>query len=541
MTSPGLNGTFPAGPRSAGSRPADAERVPEQSEAPAKRREWSSESRSDQAGYRRGTQRGADRAAAGGEAASDPKGRLGKTVSSSSAVLQERRKKRFELREKMRRCADRTPVPFQDRDPDTGQVVKTGERALEDRFIACGHRRYGDSVGVVFDSDSGRAAIKGTTSCSSVWVCPVCASAIQRHRAGELGQVLAWARREKLTVAMVTLTVRHSAKHPLSETIDQATGEVVAGVWDAISSGWASVTSGSQWVSESEEAFVERLETWETARQLALEGKGRMPRGGRKNIAPIRRIGDQEKFQVKGWARAVEVTHGLNGWHVHVHAVLVLGGERDQATSNAFALGSSMWERWSNGIGKHGFTALKHQGGLDVRVSAAAEKRLAEYLQKDGLADTEEHLKASLEAAGRKAAAEAIMGAGKQARRGGRTPFQILDDLDLDNPGRDFALWREWVEGSKGRRQLTWSAALRELAGLATSELTDEEIVDQDLGGDVAVILPGETWDVIRSTSWQVLDVMENQGPAGLITWLRHRGLRAEFAEPPGSNPEPTD
>lgn len=518
--------------KTADSRPAQVGRALEQSDASAERSEWPSAGRSkgdfadgsrdDSASEMRDEER------VGGEAASEAEPRLGNTAIYSSAITNERRQRRFELREKARLFADRTPVPYTDVDPDTGKVIQTGERAREDRFLACGHRSYSGPVGVVLDSEENRAGFSGLQSCGSVWACPVCAAKVQAHRAGELGQVLAWARREKRTVAMVTLTVRHSPKHPLVETVDQDTGEVVAGVWDAISSGWGAVTSGSQWHSETTEDFTERSEKWEAARALALAGQGRMPRGGRQNLVPTRRIGDPERFGIEGWARAVEVTHGLNGWHVHIHAVMILDGTKDEATANAFLAGSRMWERWQKGIAKIGFSAVKEHG-LDIRVSAAAEKRLAEYLQKDGLDDGPLGLKESIEAAGRKAAAEAVMGAGKTARRGGRTPFQLLADIDPEAPGRDYHLWREWVEGSKGRRQLTWSATLRELAGLAEQELTPEEIAAQQPGGKTVVTLPADTWAAVRKSSWELLDRVEADGPSGLISWLAARGLDSDL------------
>ena len=31
-----------------------------------------------------------------------------------------------------------------------------------------------------------------------------------------------------------------------------------------------------------------------------------------------------------GWVRTVEVTHGANGWHVHVHALLIWKNQVDQ-------------------------------------------------------------------------------------------------------------------------------------------------------------------------------------------------------------------
>lgn len=454
--------------------------------------------------------------------------RLGNTGNSSSALISgakltrsEKRESRFKLRNKMRGYADRTMVPVEKFDPETGEQLQL-MRPREDRFLGCGRRARSEAgtVGVKFDGTT--AGFAGLLSCGSAWVCPVCAAKIQQQRAADLGAICGWARREQKTIALVTFTVRHKRTDSL------------AAVWDAVSAGWAAVTAGSSWVSEKVEKYSERLDKWEAARQLALEGLGRMPRGGRANIPPVRRVGDQERFQLLGWARAAEATHSpMNGWHVHLHVLMVLDGPRDEAALNAERIASRMWDRWEQGIGTvtdakgHGFTALKNKGGLDVRVSAAAEKRLADYLAKDGFLDSTAAVKASVEKAGRAAAFETVSGGNKKGRRNGRTPFQILDAINPEAPGADLAVWREWVEGSMGRRQLTTSAGLRELAGLAADELTDEEIAEQEDAGETVLLLPRETWEAVRDESFELLTVLELCGVAALRRYLSELTLNS--------------
>jgi len=401
----------------------------------------------------------------------------------------------------------------------TGEWVDTREVPKDDKFLACGRRQRVQFGDVGLRLDGGKAGLSGLQTCGSGWVCPVCSGKIQAARGEELGKVLAWARGQQHTLAMITLTVRHSRTQSLKS------------VWGAVSDGWAKVTAGqgSQWWgSESVEDFTERENRWDEARQLALEGKGRFPRGGRANIRPVRRVGDREARGVVGWARAVEVTHGLNGWHVHVHAVVVLKGARDEAEANAYALGASMFRRWEGGLALTGFTAevLRDQdgnptGGLHVSVREAAAKSLADYLAKDGFAsdDSAEKIRASVAKAGRKLGMEATLGDAKFGKRGGRTPFQVLHDMDPDEPGADLAIWREWVEESAGKLALTWSRGFRDLAELE-AEKSDEEIAAEEMGGADVLLIPHRGWHLVRDRKAELLDAAEAGGVPAVIEFL---------------------
>lgn len=495
-------------------------------------------------------------------------GSLGNTGNRSSTLFEKAifaRTERFKLRLRMQKYADRTMVNSigWDRVSRGGEaifnMVEQTAFPRDDRFIACGmrSRRVDGSVGIKYDSEAVSAGFADLQSCASVHSCPVCAAKIQASRAGDLSHVLRWAHDQLHTIAMVTLTVQHSASMPLvstEETIDEQGTfiDAVPGVWDAVSAGWAAVTSGRQWVSETHEAFEERLGNWEMRLALALEGKGRMPRGGKdRSGRPTRRIGDQERYGILGWVRVVEVTYGANGWHVHVHALLVLEGQSDLATVNAFRAGNSMWNRWETGISSVGFKAKKEaynrktgameSAGLDIRVGRAAAKRLAEYLTKDGLGDDDEHIRNSFYADTNSVAMEATLSNKKTGRAGGKTPFQILqaiDDQAWDFPPSDprrketarwLARWREWVRGSEGRRVMTWSAGLRAMAKLADVERDAQDIVDEAPGGELLFVLPRDTWKAIRRESYIVLDLLEMAGVEAVCAYFEERELAYSF------------
>lgn len=314
--------------------------------------------------------------------------------------------------------------------------------------------RPGGNVGlrITTAADGDRiAGYSGLSTCGSVWACPVCSAKIAQPRGEELGQVLSWATCQHHTVAMITLTMRHRL------------GQRLRDCWDAASKGWGRVTSGRRW-----ERIVER-------------------------------------FGVLGFARAVEVTHGDNGWHVHIHAVIVFDGPMSELMIRQ--AGEEMYGSWSAGLASKGFTALRDSGGLDIRASTeATEEWLAEYLVKQ-------------------LAVEATHGQAKKGRGHGRTPFQIAADFFATGDMADLGVWWEWEKTSKGRRQLTWSQGLRAMAGLSEEEATDEELAEAELGDEDMLQMPPETWRVVRDIDTELLDVAELKGLPGAMRWLQDRGL----------------
>ena len=171
-------------------------------------------------------------------------------------------------------------------------------------------------------------------------------------------------------------------------------------------------------------------------------------------------------------------------------------------------LGERIYDVWAKGLASKGYTALRDSGGLDIRTSTeATERRLAEYFVKQ-------------------LAMEATHGGFKEGREDNRTPFQILADFAATGDMTDHDVWLEYEQASYGRQQMTWSKGLRELAGLAAQENTDEEIAAEEVAGDEDLLdLPAETWSAIRPFGWELLEVIEAEGLVGAERWLRVRGL----------------
>lgn len=280
--------------------------------------------------------------------------------------------------------------------------------------------------------DGNRAGFSGVQSCGSTWACPVCSEKIQASRADEVATALAEAERRGWVVGFLTFTVRHSKRHSL------------AGVWDAVSKGWRQATSGSGW-------------RWQA---------------------------DRLDFGVKGYIRLTEVTVGANGWHVHVHALVLMdpsasawalthGGHLGHDAVRA--LGERMSERWAYGVTKAGKGyAPSAERGVDARLVVSGSDDLARYFAKNVYTvKTAES-----------AAADATMSHAKTAKHGNTTPFGLLARLVRDGDADDLDLWHEWERESKGKRQLLWSNGLRADLLAGVHERTDEEIAnDADLDG----------------------------------------------------------
>lgn len=274
---------------------------------------------------------------------------------------------------------------------------------------------------------------KGLLSCGSVWVCPVCSNRIAQVRAEQIGTAIERWEGMGGKVAMLTLTMRHDRGQSLDE------------LWSALSYAWSKVTSGRAWVRAQGE------------HGSRVNGKVRIP-----------------------WLRSVEVTHGVNGWHVHVHAMLFLRGDADLD-----GLAASVFARWESALVRRGLAApVARQGGLHAKWFDNAAEAVADYLTKSVYSGTPVQ-----------AGMELTRGGHKKGRKGGRTPFQILADcvIGQNDPesspakfARDMAIWYEWERASKGRRQLTWSRGLKEFLGI-DDDLTDEEIAAEDRTTDSSV------------------------------------------------------
>lgn len=307
-----------------------------------------------------------------------------------------------------------------------------------------------------------RAGFGGLQSCGSTWSCSVCSEKIQAERQHEVAFAMAaWmrvrdtdggVRGSDRSVLFLTLTMRHrrcGCSGWLS-TLDErpegifhrdGCGSSLAALWADVAVAWNRTTSGAG---------------------VAWNGSGAKVKK--------RTIGDRERFGIGGYVRVVEVKHGKNGWHVHVHCLLFM--RRTLSACERADLRGRLFGRWEAALGKLGRSVIEEYG-IDLRPVSAGDG-LADYFAKTVYQGTT-------------AAAAAYEVTGSQSKRrgkGGRAPFDILRDIVANGDADDLDLWHEWETASKGRRQLVWSRGLRDEVGL-NDEKTDEEIAAEDAGGDV--------------------------------------------------------
>ena len=245
---------------------------------------------------------------------------------------------------------------------------------------------------------SSTAWFSGLMHCSSVWHCPVCSAKISDHRQKEIQKGLDYAIHQGMGAVLITTTFRHGIDDPLPDTLGK----------------------------------------FAIALRRMKSGKGY------KTIC--------QRFGLDGEIRALEVTHGHNGWHPHTHAITF--SKKPITGHDLTRLKRVLFARWYAICQKVGLPLPTYKNGIDVR----GAKYAAEYVVKFGFA------------------AELSKANQKKARRGGRNPWQLLEDAH-NGDGRAAWLFREYAQHFKGKRQIFWSRGLRDRLAV-DAECTDQEAMD---------------------------------------------------------------
>lgn len=145
-----------------------------------------------------------------------------------------------------------------------------------------------------------------------------------------------------------------------------------------------------------------------------------------------------ERLGVVGLVRAVEVTHGkANGWHPHYHILLFLDSPRSVAQLEAIRL--DLAQRWQDCCRAAGLPLPDLEHGADIRGAEWA----ARYASKWGLEQ------------------EVTKGHVKKGRGDRATPWDLLRRALVGDQWAG-ALFQEFAQAFKGKRQLFWSAGLKD-------------------------------------------------------------------------------
>jgi hypothetical protein len=292
------------------------------------------------------------------------------------------------------------------------------------RAAACLRSMSGEIV--TFErSDEGKFHLNGLQTCSSVWNCPCCAAKITERRREDLLRAVVIGQALGYQPLMITYTFPH-------------------GNWDKL----------NLILPKFLKAY-----SWMTGHRLYRQWRS--------------------AAQVGGTVRALEVTHGTNGWHPHNH-VLVFA-----KNPAAAVLGSSVIKQlWARACIRAGLDAPHLDIGCNIKLGDSA---VADYIAKFGYEPTK---------AAWGVESEMTKQHVKTGYAGGRTPFDLLRSYcagELEAA----SLFVEYAQAFKGRCQLTWSPGLRDLFEMREC-LTDDEIMEEnDAHSEVLTSFDATEWALI--------------------------------------------
>jgi len=276
-----------------------------------------------------------------------------------------------------------------------------------ERLAACGVAlRYGASGVVIRRLPDGRAAYSGLYRCGDFWRCPSCRVTLGIRRARQIESALRQHVDSGGSALLATYTVPH------------ARGEALPVVLARLADTWRRYAK----------------HVWRDALGAYYVGN----------------------------VRALEVTHGVSGWHPHYHALVFVAGGFPYLTPVCVALS----ERWSE-VASADWRADVRQVARDGVVA------VARYLTTDGVAG------ASYEVASPASKVPA-----------GRAYPGILHDYARYRSSADAALIYEYAAALHGVHHLTISPRLRKLYDFVDPASGWDEIADED----VLALLNSEEW-----------------------------------------------
>jgi hypothetical protein len=300
---------------------------------------------------------------------------------------------------------------------------------------------YGD-VDLYQHRKTHKAFYGGLMVCGSVWVCPVCAAKISERRRAELKKAFRQHLETGGHCTMVTLTFSHSKSDKLDDLLFA--------------------------LSKSMSKFITGKRYHNFRRDIDLVGS----------------------------IRAFEITYGQNGWHPHIHLLLMHNNEI--APYERYDYQDWLYSMWSGACAKYGLDTSKAHGLKldDAQEASTYIGKWGDLMDKPWGTDSE-MTKANI----------------KKGRIGSMTPFDMLravvEDGDLEYEYK----FREYASAVKGRSQLFWSRGLK--ARFDLEDKTDEEIaVEKIEEADLLGRLDYKEWRYILKNNLRVklLDLIEEQG-----------------------------
>ena len=299
------------------------------------------------------------------------------------------------------------------------------------RVCHCSRSVQGEVVIIYRAPDGSKARFGGVMTCGSGWTCPVCAVKIGEVKREELSGANVRHVQAGGRIDLTTITFPHELReYPLAET----------------------------------------MERFDKARQKF------------KNSAPYKAVFDKKKSRVGciGCVTSLEITHGVNGWHPHLH---MLSFTKRSINPEEIA---SLKNAWVNillkcGLGDNSKINDMMERALDVRGGEDAANYIAKYGREEKWGITSELTRT-----------HSKKGIGDSC-----TPFGLLALADV---GEESAgeLFKEFANAFLGKRLINWSPGLRSHFELNEESASDEEIAARpDEANSFVGLLNPDQWRVV--------------------------------------------
>lgn len=276
----------------------------------------------------------------------------------------------------------------------------------------------------------------GLMTCGRVWTCPVCNPKISERRRSELVEALEQARKEQLSIFLVTLTIPH-------------------GIGDDI---------------------TELLSKLQNALKVLSSGKYAIKTQFKKMF----------EMDLAGYVRTLEVTYGANGFHPHYHLLVFVEPRFFQGLrchTDKSIIDYVYTRAWRRACRVSGLPEPSDKHGVTVEDGSMAAK----YVTKWGL---EDEMTKTISKQGKY----------HGLTPWGLLRAILDDDSGVVEPSHAENIFRVYAEAFKNKRQLFWSVGLRKRLLPQNIELSDKELVDQeqDVTSDLMSGITDSQWKVIR-------------------------------------------
>lgn len=208
-----------------------------------------------------------------------------------------------------------------------------------------------------------------------------------------------------------------------------------------------------------------------------------------------------------GKIRAFEITYGANGWHPHIHLLLMHSieiepWEREQVRDK-------LYDMWEGACAKSGLST-SYEHGLKIDDAAEASQYIGKWgdiMDKPWGTDSE-MTKANI----------------KKGRNGSLTPFDflraVIEDGDLEYADK----FKEYAAATKGKQQLVWSPGLK--AKYLIEDKSDEEVATEKVEeADLLGMLDWRDWRYVIKNNLRV-KLLEQVEKYGYDIALQNLGMK---------------